>query len=158
MPIDQDSIESVRLVQDRRNQFLGTFTALVGAGFFWVWFRSGQLEASAGVIFFAFLAYAAWHRLDPERCFLLLGPEGFEEHLAFGKPNKRRWNEISEFRVQADSHGTQYVAYLLIGNTDPEAIDGRIGDTYGFQPNELSTLLNRRLNRTRKQLLIEHEL
>lgn len=142
-----DPDETVRYVQDRRNQFFGCGTALVASGCFWLWFKSGEMEASLGVILFAFLALVAWKRLDPEKCYLLLTYDGFEENLPIGKPVRRTWREVAEFRVVQEQNGTESVAYQLVGSSNRSSIDGKLGDSYGMPSQDLARILNSRLRR-----------
>jgi len=153
MSSDSETRETLRLVQDRRNQFFATFVAVTGAGGFWVWFRSGKLEASIGVIFFSFLAFAAWRRLDPEKCFLLLTEDGLEEHPPFGRPLKIAWSKIAEFRIVRSENGVESVAFNGIEGDRGRALQGRLGDNYGFSAEDLVRLLNRRVASNRQRTL-----
>ncbi len=150
-----DSQETVRFVQDRRNQFLGTVVSVFLAGGFWLWFRSGQMEAAFGVIFSAFLSFEAWRRLDPERCFLQIGPDGIEEHRPIGRALTCPWLEIELFEVIRDRNGIEIVGFRhrFFGASQGHFV--KLADTYGYQPQEFVQLLNRQLTRKSVKSLSE---
>jgi len=122
---------------------------------FWVWFRSGEIDASAGVVLFSFIAYLAWRRLDPERCFLLISEEGIQESLPFGRPLNLKWTEIESFSVHLSDHGTESVVFKLRDGKSGREFEGKLSDTYGFSAVELVQLLNRRVRPAAKGLLTE---
>jgi len=121
---------------------------LGGAGAFWLWGQSGESMAYLGMAGCLLLTSVLWGRLDPERCYLLLDPDGFEEHPAFGRARRFAWSEVSSFRADKHDGGIEMVAFRL----NKSKTDIRIGDNYGYPAEELAAILNRRLIRAKPSL------